>query len=84
MNSSFQHILTLPPAIPLSKYKQDNSPYFTHSISSDVFWNRKIDYLFTNKNFIENSEMTHQEQESGGMEMMSRSDHAMLSVKFEL
>lgn len=70
-------------AIPLEKYQNDNNPYFTHSIANDQFWNRKIDYLFTNKKFVENSEITHQEEISGGMEMMSRSDHAMLSVKFE-
>lgn len=65
------------PAIPLENYKKDNSLYFTHSIDKDIFWNRKIDYLFTNQQ-ISNG-LTHQNKERGGLEMMSRSDHAMLS-----
>lgn len=68
-------------AIPLEYYKKDNSLYFTHSIDKNIFWNRKIDYLFTNQQ-ISNG-LTHQNNERGGLEMMSRSDHAMLSSTIE-
>lgn len=35
-------------AIPLESYQvEDQAPFFTHSISAEVFWNRKLDYLFS-------------------------------------
>lgn len=72
------------PAIPLEDYQADNEPYFSHSVSGDVFWNRKLDYIFTNGAFVEGSGLTHQDASSGGMETMPLSDHAPLSVRFLL
>ena len=70
------------------EYEQSNVQYLkivtNIYFDKNEFWNRKIDYLLTNKSFVENSEMTHQNIEKGGLEMMSRSDHAMTSVKFYL
>jgi len=71
------------PAIPLSEYQAEetqgvfNSKYYTHSIAKNVFWNRKLDYLFTNGEFVESSDSTHQNK-------MMLSDHAPLTVKMRL
>lgn len=67
-------------SIPLEDYQADNTPYFTHSVTSDVFWNRKLDYLFTNGRFLPGSGLTHQDVSSGGMETMPLSDHAPVTV----
>ena len=72
------------PAIPLDDYQADNEPYFTHSVSEDVFWNRKLDYLFTNGAFVEGSGLTHQDESSGGIDTMALSDHAPVSVRIRL
>jgi hypothetical protein len=55
-------------AIPLADYIFDNGPYFTHSTSKDYFWNRTLDYLFTNGIF-ENGQVVQQGT-------MGLSDHA--------
>ncbi|RVU42770.1 endonuclease/exonuclease/phosphatase family protein [Lujinxingia sediminis] len=72
------------PAIPLEDYQADNSPYFTHSTQGGTFWNRKLDYLFTNGTFVPGSGLTHQNASSGGMETMPLSDHAPITVRFAL
>ena len=62
---------SLTPAISLNDYQNDNSPYLSHSVDKDIFWLKKLDYLFTNQNF------------SGGQvhqNTMTLSDHAPLSV----
>ena len=71
-------------AIPLADYQLDNAPYVTHSTSGNHLWNRKLDYLFTNVQIVEQSAMTHQNEQRGGMETMSLSDHAPLSVFVQL
>ncbi len=70
------------PAIPLDDYQNDNAPYFSHTTSADGFWNRKLDYLFTNGHF--SNGLVHQDASSGGMETMPLSDHAPLSALFTL
>lgn len=72
------------PAITQEQYAADNSRYFSHTTSKDGFWNRKLDYLFTNGAFEENSGITHQNEAQGGMNTMLRSDHAPLSATFDL
>ncbi len=72
------------PAIPLVDYQADNEPYFSHSVHDSVFWNRKLDYIFTNGQFVEGSGLTHQDESSGGVETMALSDHAPLSVRLIL
>jgi len=68
------------PAISQTDYEADNSKYFSHTTNKNGFWNRKLDYLFTNQNF-ENG-MIHQDISSGGVETMKLSDHAPLTVTF--
>jgi endonuclease/exonuclease/phosphatase family metal-dependent hydrolase len=72
------------PAIPLAKYQQDNAPYFTHTTDKNGFWNRKLDYIFSNLPTVGNSGVTHQDTESGGFATMPLSDHAPVSVELEL
>lgn len=72
-------------AIPLLDYQADNSPYFTHSTDEDHFWNRKLDYIFTNARVVPGSGTTHQQASSPlGIDTMSLSDHAPLTVEIEL
>lgn len=71
-------------AIPLDVYQADNAAHYTHSVSNDIFWNRKLDYLFTNITFVDGSGMTHQDESSGGMETFSLSDHAPISGRLSL
>jgi len=72
------------PAIDLGDYQRDNAPYFTHTTDKNGFWNRKLDYLFTNGEFSPGSALTHQDESSGGVATMLLSDHAPVSVVVEL
>lgn len=71
-------------AIPLDDYRRDNEPYGTHSSTRDVFWCRKLDYLFSNGNFVDGAAMTHQDRSTGGVETMALSDHAPVSASLAL
>ncbi|MFU8803856.1 MAG: endonuclease/exonuclease/phosphatase family protein, partial [Bradymonadaceae bacterium] len=71
-------------AIPLEVYQADNTPHLTHSTTGEVFWNRKLDYIFTNGTYLEGSGLTHQDASSGGMETMPLSDHAPVTVVLTL
>lgn len=66
-------------AIPTAVFEQNNAPYFTFTSDKDGFWNRKLDYLFTNGRF-ENG-LVHQSETRGGVETMPLSDHAPLSAE---
>jgi endonuclease/exonuclease/phosphatase family metal-dependent hydrolase len=72
------------PETPLEQYQADNAPFFSHTTRGDGFWNRKLDYLFTNGRFAPGSALTHQDRDSGGIDTMPLSDHAPLSVTLEL
>lgn len=72
------------PETALSEYQADNARYFTHTTRADAFWNRKLDYLFTNGSFMAGSAVTHQDESSGGWATMPLSDHAPVSVTLEL
>jgi endonuclease/exonuclease/phosphatase family metal-dependent hydrolase len=61
-------------AISREQYKNDEAKHFTHSVSKDHFWNRKLDYLFTNGRIMEPGE-THQQT-------MELSDHCPVSATF--
>ena len=37
----------LNPAIPLADYKADEKRYYSASVNKDVFWTRRLDYLFS-------------------------------------
>lgn len=69
------------PAVSINDYKKNNAAYFTHTVDGRNFWNRKLDYLFTNQSFIPNSEITWQSNDNGGIETMPLSDHCPVSVK---
>jgi endonuclease/exonuclease/phosphatase family metal-dependent hydrolase len=71
-------------AIPLSVYQANQADHFTHTTDKNGFWARKLDYLFTNGSFVLNSGKTHQDASSGGLEMMSRSDHAAIIVELSV
>lgn len=67
------------PAIPLVDYQADNSRYFSHTVDGRGFWNRKLDYLFTNAMWQRGSGLVHQDKAHGGMDTMQLSDHAPLT-----
>lgn len=79
LDSLYEHF---EPAIELSQYADDNSPYFTHTTDAQGFYNRKLDYLFANKHFEDG--LVHQGPDSGGAETMPLSDHAPLSATWVL
>ncbi len=62
------------PAITRAAYVEDEKAHFTHSVSQYVFWNRKLDYLFTNGKVKEEGQ-THQKT-------MGLSDHCPVSAVF--
>lgn len=72
------------PETPLSDYQADNARFFSHTTRSDAFWNRKLDYIFTNGRFTPGSGLTHQDESSGGMATLPLSDHAPITVSLEL
>ncbi|BAX79797.1 endonuclease/exonuclease/phosphatase family protein [Labilibaculum antarcticum] len=64
-------------AIPLENFKENNSKHFSHTTDKNGYWNRKVDYLFTNGCFIPTSGNTLQQ-------WMQVSDHAPIVVTYEL
>ena len=72
------------PEIPLDVYQADNAGYFNHSVDKNGFWNRKLDYVFTNASVVDGSGLVHQDQAHGGLETMPLSDHAPVTVEIEL
>ncbi len=65
-------------AVPRWEYPYHQSAYFTHTTNHpNGFWNRKLDYLFSNHFFISDSDKTHQEA-------THCSDHAPVSVKWRV
>lgn len=72
------------PEIPLAAYQAGNAPYFSHTTDGDGFWNRKLDYIFTNAEVVPGSGLVHQDEAHGGMATMPLSDHAPVTVEIEL
>jgi endonuclease/exonuclease/phosphatase family metal-dependent hydrolase len=72
------------PETTLVDYQADNARFFSHTTRADSFWNRKLDYIFTNGRFTPGSGLTHQDESSGGMATLPLSDHAPISVLLEL
>jgi endonuclease/exonuclease/phosphatase family metal-dependent hydrolase len=81
MRPFYQHFFA---ETPLTVYQQNNELFFTHSVHKSCFWNRKLDYLFSNKPFVENSQTTHQHDFVGGITTMMTSDHCPVSAKLFL
>ncbi len=69
-------------AVPLMEYQADNSKFFTHTVDGNGYWNRKLDYLFTNADFVPGSHITYQSTDNGGYYTIPLSDHCAISVKF--
>jgi endonuclease/exonuclease/phosphatase family metal-dependent hydrolase len=65
------------PAVTLANYLSNESKYFTHTPNPDGFWDRKIDYLFTNYQWIPTSDQTHQD-------IVDFSDHIPVSADWEV
>jgi endonuclease/exonuclease/phosphatase family metal-dependent hydrolase len=68
-------------AIPLADYQADNSAYFSHTTSKDAFWNRTLDYLFSNRPMSNGAVL---QEKVGNVTMMDASDHAPLVVDVEV
>jgi endonuclease/exonuclease/phosphatase family metal-dependent hydrolase len=64
-------------AICLGDYSNNNAKHFTHTTDKNGFWNRKTDYIFTNKSFVSGSGKTIQD-------WMQESDHAPIIANYEL
>ena len=71
-------------AVPHETYLDDPESHFTHTTDKDGFWNRKLDYLFTNGAFVDNSAMTLQSVQVGTYETMPLSDHAPVVVQWQV
>ena len=67
-------------AVSLQAYSSDEEHYFTHTPKTDRFWDRKIDYLFTNDHWIDGSDSTYQDSTI----TFNLSDHAPVSAEWEL
>lgn len=59
-------------AVELSDYQQNQVAYFTHTTRPQHFWDRTLDYLFTNSRWQKGSTVTHQD-------FLTDSDHAPVS-----
>jgi endonuclease/exonuclease/phosphatase family metal-dependent hydrolase len=71
-------------SVPADLYARNNAPWFTHTVDKEErggSWNRKIDYIFTNGQFVMGSGITHQDEQTG-MKTMPLSDHCPITVKF--
>ncbi len=65
------------PAVPTDMYVGNRSKYYTHTIRPAHYWDRTLDYLFTNKKWVDNSVVTHQDA-------TIESDHTPVSVYISL
>ena len=65
------------PAVPTADYIMNQYKYFTHTDRPTYFWDRTLDHLFTNKSWVTNSVVTHQEA-------LPESDHCPVSVSISL
>lgn len=59
--------------IPLKQYQADEKKYYSHTVNGRGYWNRRLDYLFTNRSWADSSGTVHQEG------TMPLSDHAPVS-----
>ena len=64
------------PAVPLNNFLLNQKLYFTHSPNPKRFWDRKIDYLFSNHKWLTNSDSTYQS-------LTGYSDHIPVSAIWE-
>ncbi len=71
-------------AIPQDLYMLNQDLYTSYTSDKNGFWNRKLDYIFTNGDFIANTGKVHQGITSGEMATMPLSDHAPISTIYQL
>ncbi|MCS6895120.1 MAG: endonuclease/exonuclease/phosphatase family protein [Bacteroidia bacterium] len=64
-------------AIPLEVYQAREADFYSHTVNGRGWWNRRLDYLFTNARWING--LVHQDSTKGGMETFPLSDHAPVS-----
>lgn len=64
-------------AVPTQEYRLNQYRYFSHTTRGAHFWDRTLDYLFTNYLWVDGSAFTHQDATSA-------SDHAPVSATFKL
>lgn len=64
-------------AVPLDRYGGKQRDYFTHTTRINSPFDRKLDYLFTNLIWQENSDVTHKQ-------VIHFSDHAAVSASWEV
>ncbi len=69
------------PAIALARYQADPARFFSHTVDGRGFWNRTLDYLFTNGDFVGTTGTVNQDTSTGGIETMPLSDHAPVTVE---
>jgi endonuclease/exonuclease/phosphatase family metal-dependent hydrolase len=69
-------------AIPLDEYRLNESKFYSHTVNGRGFWNRRLDYLFSNLWWSDG--MVHQDASTGGMETMPLSDHAPVTGTLRL
>jgi endonuclease/exonuclease/phosphatase family metal-dependent hydrolase len=72
---------TFRPAVSLNSYISDNAPYFTHTTDGRGFWNRKVDYIFTNCSYASEDGRVYQKANRFGDEPMSLSDHCAVAAR---
>jgi endonuclease/exonuclease/phosphatase family metal-dependent hydrolase len=84
LNWLFPLYSTFQECVPLNAYRANQSAYFTHTTSATGFWNRRLDYLFTNLKWVEGSGVVYQSRERGGYETMPLSDHAPTAARLVL
>lgn len=72
------------PDVPLDVYQADQASYFSHTVDGRGFWNRRLDYVFTNADVVPDSGLVHQDVAHGGLETMPLSDHAPVTVELVL
>jgi endonuclease/exonuclease/phosphatase family metal-dependent hydrolase len=71
------------PFVSTADYAADNAAYYSHTVDGRGFWNRQLDYLFTNAAWAPGSGVVHQDARTG-METMPLSDHAPISAELAL
>jgi endonuclease/exonuclease/phosphatase family metal-dependent hydrolase len=59
-------------AVALHDYQQNQEAYFSHTTRPEHFWDRTLDYLFTNSRWQKGTTVTHQD-------FLTDSDHAPVS-----
>jgi endonuclease/exonuclease/phosphatase family metal-dependent hydrolase len=64
-------------AIPLAEYQANQSKYFSHTTRPAHFWDRTLDYLFSNRSWEADSGTVHQEARE-------ESDHAPVTAIMEI